>query len=216
MNIEKRITFEFEALKKLFPKLTVLGIEKYCYKIKGIIEIIDPYNGEIWDFYEVEILIKNTYPNDVPVLFEKKGKIKRHINKDGSCCLAPRVEEFLILGREYNLCDYVQKLVVPYLAAQKLVDLGEEWPNGEYSHYGDGIIEYYQEKLGTSEIKVILKILYLLTGKVKFGRNAPCFCGSLKKYKLCHEILLYHFNKVNRSVFINDLADIEREITKQN
>jgi len=214
VDLEKRIAKEVDELKKFFPKLNHIEKEKRFYKLKGEIEIIDPDDGKIWETYKVEILIKDTYPAELPVLFEKEDKIKHHKNRDGSCCLAPRVEEYLILGREFNLCDYLQKLVIPILAAHKLVSLGEEWPNGEYAHEGKGIIQYYKGRFETNEILIILKCLRILSGKFKINRNKLCLCGSTKKYKFCHGKVLEKFGMINRVVFQNDLRDIETELKK--
>ena len=214
MELLKRIEPEVAQLKKQFPKLFIAEKEKYYCKIKGEIEIIDPNDGQIWDAYSVEIVIKNAYPSEIPVIYEKGDKIKLHKSFDGSCCLAPRVEEYLVLGRDYNLCDYLNKLVVPYLAAQKLVELGEDWPNGEYSHHGKGIIEYYQEKLNTKDIEIILNCLNILSGQKKISRNTHCFCGSGKKYKNCHNLILGNFRLVNRTIFQRDLMDIKYDVNK--
>ena len=126
------------------------------------------------------------------------------------------MEEALILGRNYTLVDYVDKLVVPFFASQKLIVLGQGKGIGEYSHFGSGIIEYYQDKFNTSDIEIILKSLYVLANKETCNRNQKCFCGSGIKFKRCHKKILDNFLLVDRRIFLEDIHDIEKTIKKNN
>lgn len=211
MDLYTRLLKELALVTPVFPKLNKISKGKFGVIITGEIDLIDPYDGKTWENYKLKIFVSTSYPNIIPTLRETEGKIKDHISKDGLCCLCPRVEEILILGKNYTILDYINKLVIPYLAAQKLNDLGQDWPFGEYSHYSLGIIEYYKEKLKTTDIKLVLKCLKFLSGEISIRRNDKCFCGNSNKFKNCHSKILNQFNIVDRKVFQHDLYDIENE-----
>jgi hypothetical protein len=103
-------------------------------------------------------------------------------------------------------------LVVPFFASQKLIELGQGKGIGEYSHFGSGIIEYYQDKFNTSDIKIILKSLYILANKETCNRNQKCFCGSGIKFKRCHKKVLNIYMVIDRRIFLEDIHDIEKTI----
>ncbi|MCK5023941.1 MAG: hypothetical protein KAS04_07225, partial [Candidatus Aenigmarchaeota archaeon] len=175
MNFEARLREQYEELVVVFPGLQKFSKYGRGFSIKGSLDLVDPHNGKIWEVYQVQILIPPNFPRKTPTFIETGGVIKRiddnHIDKKGVCCLAPRVEELLILGPNYTLVDYVNKLAIPFLANQKLQEFGENpWDIGEYSHFGKGILEYYKEKLGTDSTKVVMSCLRYLCGDMKTGR----------------------------------------------
>lgn len=221
MDLSIRISNELKDLKKKYPRIGDLKKVGSSYEVIGEIDLVDPDNNRIWETYKIKIRLSRFYPYEIPLLFELSYKISRtidnHISENGECCLATRVEEKLILGKDYTLSDYVQKLVIPFLASQKLVDLGQERPNGEYSHHGLGILEYYKEKFNTNNIELVLNSLKVLTGEYKIIRNHLCYCGSLIKFKKCHEKTLKEFNIIDRQYIKKDLRDIEKylESSKQ-
>ncbi len=214
MNLESRLSKEFVLVQDRYPDLGKPKKEKNGFSITGNIQLIDPNNGSIWDTYQIKIELSYEYPSKVPSTYEVSKKVDRksdnHVGENGKCCLAPRLEELLILGNDYTLIDYLDKLVIPFFASQKLIELGQGKGIGEYSHFGSGIIEYYKEKFKTSDINVILKSLYVLSSLQKYNRNEPCFCGSGKKYKHCHWKSLYDYFKINRMIFLDDIRDMEK------
>jgi hypothetical protein len=203
---------QHQSLLQRYPKLQGCVKKGNGYYISGILDLVDPETRHIWDTYPITISIKNDYPKTVPSLFVDKTKItrtdKNHINNDGSCCLSPKVEEKLILGRSYNLLDYVDKLVVKFLAAHKLRALGLDWINGEYSHYAEGLVEYYSLKLRTTDLDIILNSLKVLSGYKRFNGYQFCYCESGDRFKTCHNGILEIFRDVEPEYFRSDLFHI--------
>ncbi len=217
-TLEDRINEEYLGLREIHKDLRKPIKQKYGYSISGSISLIDPYNGQLWDIYQVKISIPYAYPNIIPSTFELGKKIgwihENHIDSEGKCCLAPRLEEYIILGKKYSLVDYIDKLVIPFFASHKLKELHIDEGIGEYSHFGSGIIQYYEEKFGTTDIKTILESLYILSNKRHFERNKKCFCGSGEKYKYCHLKKLSNYQIFDRRIFLEDLKDIEKIVKK--
>lgn len=214
MDLEERIQIDHESLKLKYPKLLTLNKEKFGFSISGAIEMIDPNTGKVWETYEICIFVPQGFPNIIPSTFSMDKKISgnRHINGNGTFCLGLPVELSLILGKNYSLIDYIDKLLIPYLATQKLVDLGQGWVNGEYSHEEKGVVEYYKEKLNCKKINTIIQCLRILIGIQRNRPNSTCFCGSRKKYKDCHQHIIHSFDGVNVELFKTDLRYINKYI----
>lgn len=217
-TLEERINEEFLGLRGIHKDLRRPIKEKFGFSISGSLGLIDPFTGQVWDKYQIKIYVPLNYPHKIPSTYELGKKIdwknENHIDSEGKCCLAPRLEEYIILGKEYSLMDYINKLVIPFFASHKLKQLRIDEGIGEYSHFGKGIIEYYEEKFETKDIRTILESLYILSNKKDCQRNEKCFCGSGVKYKNCHLIKLSSYQIFDRRIFLEDLKDIEKILQK--
>jgi hypothetical protein len=216
MNLEDKLYDEYGVLKKNYSGLGKPTKEKYGFSLVGQLQLIDPIDAKIWETYQIKVHIPFGYPTITPSTFEVEKKIPWnkdfHVDNLGKCCLAPRLEEVIILGRNYTLVDYFDKLVVPFFASQKLFELGQGKGIGEYSHFGAGIFEYYRDKFKTSDPKIILKSLYILADKNPFYRNQRCFCGSGLKFKRCHKEILSPYMIFDRRIFLDDIHDVEKSL----
>lgn len=218
MSIPLAINSDYESLKINYPGLTNLSKESYGFSVTGNLDLIDS-EGKFWDSYTIKLAIPNSYPKITPDVFEISDKIPkiadRHVNSDGSLCLSPLVEQLLILGDDYDLSDYIKKLVIPFLAQQTLFDLGIKWENGEYSHGEPGLIEYYKAKFKANNIGVMLNCLRNLTSKQRNRPNSKCFCRSRLRYIECHRPLVHQFNNVSPHIIAHDLKIIENYLKRK-
>lgn len=193
-------------LKETFPSLlynptnnTIIGELDFCaaYNAETNNLYIEGYNCDyksqqqtdkvLCDVYEIEIwLDKSLTSGNWPTVYEVGGRIesiskKRSINlidlhfnnQDSSCCLGIN----FVTNKPGNIKDFIYHLIIPFFYRLTYVDnyglqaaRNDLW--GEYSHNEDGLQEYIRE---------IRKLK-----KNNAGRNAPCPCGSGKKYKWCH------------------------------
>lgn len=142
--------------------------------------------GVISDVFEVEIRLdaEFTGANGWPEVLEVGGRhqaiaerygvapVDLHFFSHGSCCLGIRLSR----ERNLNLERFLYELVIPFLYRLAYTDLfgvaaarNDLW--GEYSHGRAGHDEHRRKmaQYGVSNT----------------GRNAPCPCGSNRKYKLC-------------------------------
>ena len=83
---------EFQELKNKYEGLILLSNEN---KIIGRIAFIEE-SSKILCQYDVEILIPEKYPVEIPKIKEISEKIsnKFHTNKDGSLCLGTNLEVY--------------------------------------------------------------------------------------------------------------------------
>lgn len=89
------------------------------------------------------------------------------------------------LNSQVYLPEYLELLVVPYLANQLYFDSEEEWANGDYEHGAEGILQFYQELFEMEAIEEAINLLSFLNTQ-KTNRNDTCFCGKKEKLKRCH------------------------------
>jgi len=180
--------------------------------IEGELDLLDRECGIIWDTYSIQIQVPYSFPYDLPKLYLLSKNIPwsydRHIGINGGCCIAPSIEQRLILSRQYSILDFIEKLVIPFFASQKMFSLGLGWANGEYEHFTLGLIEYYKQKIECYNMEQVIIALKVLCGKSKYKRNEKCFCNSGKKYKKCHYIIMGELLSIDRIYYENDLKEI--------
>lgn len=189
MTRNRELEVDFFKLKKFSPELS-LKIVKNASFIKGNISIIDEH-GYNWGTFNIEVTVPKGYPYVFPSLREVGGRIskedfeKRHINPDGTCCVAVEPVQYIETRKGIRLDRFFHEYVDPFLANQIVFELDGEFIH-EYAHGNEGIIQYFEKITLTKDKSQILKILrFAMKGK-HLGRNHICFCDKGKKYKLCH------------------------------
>jgi len=180
--------------------------EKDRVFIRGSFPII--YDGKILDRYLIEVELLPDYPESIPIVRETGGRIPKtldhHINiPAGDICLFFPDERWKIYPPNSTFLDFLNGPVRNYFIGESLVELGQPWPFGQWSHDAEGIIEYYSNLLGTQDLAVILKYLEYLS-KPRLKGHWDCPCGSGERLRNCH------FNEL-----IDLSAKISPEIAKQ-
>jgi hypothetical protein len=207
--ITSKIETDIHALMDKYPSFSSYSKLKNGILVYGYVELKDACENIIWEKYDIKILVLNEYPFKIPKCYLASKNIPwihdRHLEQNGECCMMPMLEEYIILGENYVLIDYLEKIVIPFFAAQKLFDLKGKWPHGEYSHSEKGLKEYYSAKLLLNNDTLVISALMILAGEVNPGRNDLCFCKSGKKYKKCHLVIFEQFPIRLKSLFKDDL-----------
>lgn len=171
-----------------YPDLHFHIVENGSIKIRGTFRIV--YEGEVLDRYAIEIEVPPSYPRSIPIVRETGGRIPHasnfHVNPtDGTCCVILPDERWKVWPVGSGLLAFLNGPVRNFFLGQSLVELGEPWPFGQWSHGADGIRDYYTELLGTSDLRVIVKYLECLSAK-KLKGHWPCPCGNGKRLGDCH------------------------------
>ena len=141
------------------------------------------------DRYRVEIIFLNDYPDILPQVRETAGRIPlipdRHVNpKEGTSCLCIP-DEWFLQRPDPTFLTFLRGPVSNYFLSQKAFEVSKEWPLGERRHGNDGLLDFYQECLGTKDPQVIRKYLELLSLETLKG-HWNCPCGSGKRIRNCH------------------------------
>lgn len=183
--------------------------------IKGSIDVIDD-NDQYWDTYDVNILIPEFYPLELPILLETSMKIERHEdwhNRGGICCLSTNAKMYSVLGKEITIFNWLEKFAHPFLANHVYRIQTGHYSNKEFAHGTIGIVQGYCEIFNVESKNEVIRFLSLICGIKKFGRNKPCFCGTGKKYKKCYLTNpSKHFFNVPFETLMKDLKEIEPSI----
>ena len=209
---------EWMDLKQAFPHFSKAEEKDDGCTITGLLPIVD-VNGLCWETYQVKIVMSNQFPDVLPAVWETGGQIDRsiewHINGDGSCCVGTLARQYFLLNGEISLKNWVYKLVIPYLANHTLKKKTGAYSNGERSHDWKALLEEYQELFPEHGSMPLLQHMKYVTGTSTLGRNALCFCGSLKKYKYCflREPHLHRKN-IPLLVILNDISILKSKITQ--
>ena len=192
---------EFQELKNKYEGLILLSNEN---KIIGRIAFIEE-SSKILCQYDVEILIPEKYPVEIPKIKEISGKIsnKFHTNKDGSLCLGTNLEVYHTFLKNRTLLGFVENLVEPYLYAHSYYQKYKEMPFGEFEHGTQGILQYYKNLFKIDDDIILLNMLFFIS-KYGFRGHHKCCCGSNKKFRDCHGKILrekgFDINKCKKIV----------------
>ena len=148
------------------------------------------------DSFSIRIELDALDQNGWPTVYEVGGRhpqiagrenvetIDLHFYPDGASCLGLQ----LLADRRTTLREFMDELVVPFFYRLSFTDVrglvaAREYLWAEYSHGDQGLREYLSD---LAEI-----------AKHGQGRNAPCACGSGRKYKRCHLGEIDRFKKSN-------------------
>ena len=151
--------------------------------------------------FGIEMLIPEIYPDDLPKIRETGGRIDgnyHHVFTNGTLCLGVPVEMRRLFAQEPSLLGFVNKLVVPYLYGYCYWKKYGEHPFGEQKHNGEGIIQYYIEKMNLNdEVSALSCICFLY--EYGYQGHYECPCGSGCKARKCHGQVLHDLHQHHTS-----------------
>lgn len=185
---------EAQRLKERFPSLELrLDRKDRVAFVKGVLSISDGIG------YSVDLRLPSNYPDGVPTLWVDARQVPwlsdRHVSeRTGEACLCVRSEYRLHWPRGSDVPLFIERLVLPFFAAQFFYDINGSWPKGAArSHGPDGIIEAYRDltaPLGNSSMEVIEKVMRLLASTRRPQGHELCPCGSGLILRDCHSAVL--------------------------
>jgi hypothetical protein len=191
MTAYDKFISQLNAVQEIFPNLKQVELHGKII-LRGTIAIVDK-EGKHWEDYEIEIHCTDNFPKEFPRLFEVSGKIPRiadwHVYEDtGSCCTKIPPEEVLRCQKGITVSEYITEEVIPYFFNQTHRRVEGYYINGEYSHGGKGLFEYYSKELKTgNDYKLTLDLLRFIATQEKPKRTSFCFCGKKEKFRHCHK-----------------------------
>ena len=147
----------------------------------------------ITEYFEIVIRIPNTYPVDLPEVYEVGGVIDDsygHLFVDGRSCLGAPVDLRRIFDRKPTLLGFVNNIVIPYFYGYCHWKSCGRHPFGELAHEGEGIVQYYCEQLSLKDKVSALSVLCFLSLHGYRGHHI-CPCGSGLKVRHCHSRELF-------------------------
>lgn len=195
-------------LKNEYPCL-ILESNSDTICISGRIMLNAVYNDvQLFDEYEIRMVIPTNYPHSLPAVYEVSGGIPaefEHFLDNGALCLGVENDLWDRFLTNPCLLHFMNECVTSYLYAATYFKKYGSFPFGERSHGVEGIIEYYYEKWNLSDLQKVVSILSAIYLK-QYRGHLPCPCGSGIKARKCHgRFILEAINSEHKQCFDSDL-----------
>lgn len=194
------------------PTLHVF-VEDDVVRIRGTFPV--RHAGEDLDAYRLEIDFPADYPEELPVVREKGGRIPwtadRHVYTNGNACVLLPEDCWWSFppGRPFG--EYLRGPLHNYFLGQSVFEQTGQWPFGEHHHGWFGAAEFYQDKFGTQDATVVVEGLKLIAeGKVR--GHWPCPCGSSKTIRACHPGIIEVAKKMPAAAAQKSLDSLMRSV----
>ena len=175
------------------------------------------------DNFDIEIIIPEDYPKDLPDVRETLNRIPRidkyHINPNGTLGLGSRRKIREIFSKEPTLLGFVTKILLPFFYSFCYLIENGDFPYGELSHGSQGLIEDYKELLNLNNKKEVLDFLkYMLLHpfyqKTQKNFNIRtrnlCLCGSKLRFSKCHKKYNYLADYYSKKEIEKDIEEIAK------
>lgn len=174
--------------------------------------------GALQGCFDIRVLIPATYPYGFPVLLETAGKIERtidrHIGPGGLICEEIDQKELMLASKSITIREYFAQYVHKHFCWQLIYEEEGNKNLQEWSHHGDGTMQFYKEQFNSDDPRVIETCLKALAHNTVSGRNDPCACGSGKKTKRCHHETFVDLGRIGKAQLVKDLAEIQSKLSK--
>ncbi len=183
----------------------------------------------IYDRYELDIALIEAKNSILPETREIGGRIENlrsklnlkiqdlHAYPDYMLCLCARQAEESYFPKKFNLPDFIQQLVIPFLYSNSFFEQNNTRPWGEHGHSGLGTLEYYMDQQKFGDKKLVTSTLHALDEdtntnsssyfsylqRIDIPGHLDCVCGSKKRISKCHPNALIGLRKLK-----NDLANL--------
>lgn len=187
------------------------------FQIWGTFQIYDDL-GALQGSFDIEVTIPANYPYGFPILKETSDKIERviarHISTNGFICEEIDQKEMIIASKGITIKEYFDHYVFKHLCWQLVYEEEGNKNLQEWSHFGDGILQFYLEALTTNDPAFVEACLKRLVSNSLPGRNDACLCGSDKKAKYCHLEQINEIKRINRKKLEKDLLIVQQQNIK--
>ncbi len=144
--------------------------------------------GRVLDRFQVAIELPLDFPRQLPIVRETGGRIPwtlaRHVISDGTACVLLPDDRWRSFPIGMPFIVYLRGPLHNFFLSQVVVEVGNDWPFGEWGHGVNGIFEYYYEILETADPGTVLRYLAVLK-RAKLQVHRMCSCGSGKPIRDC-------------------------------
>jgi len=126
--------------------------------------------------------------------------------------LTTEVFEILETRLGISTLDFIKKKVIPHLAwrVAKLENFNIKL--SEFDHGFRGIIQSYQILCKTEDLNEVSLCLNTAISTIFPKRNDACFCGSVNKYKYCHNSIIEQLIFLPKDLLIKHQKELANHI----
>ena len=212
--MERLGTLETATFRRDYPEMVSRPEQGFVAVLKGNFRFSAAFKekGTIEDSYRLIIKCPESFPREVPIVFEIGGRIPRderhHVNPDGSFCLGSPLRLKGILSKVPTLVGFAERCLVPYLySMSRCLMHGEPLIFGELAHGSKGEINDYCSLFGLRTPEQVLPTINLLGLKKRHANKQPCPCGCGLRLGKCHlHYRLNEFRKLECRTYYRSLA----------
>lgn len=182
------IRSQFIELQVKYPGLALIQNTFGEWSVKGELKFSAAYgNAEtISDTYEIEILIPQDFPAEIPVVRDLSGRTKGfHTYPNGSLCLGVPLAVKITFSNTPSIVDFIDNCIIPFLYSFSYQTEHGELPFGDLSHGDEGKFEYYKDYFEVDDYVAVVGLLRILADGDYRG-HLPCPCGSANRIRCCH------------------------------
>lgn len=170
-----------------YPTLQVYTTDDWPV-LRGSIPI--EHAGREIDRFFVEIDLRPLAQRNLPIVRETGGRIphdrSRHINsQDGTACVCIPADYFVQHPGPFDVLAFLDGPVISYFIGQALVEQRDAWPQGEWDHGADGLVQWCRDFFGCASRDEVLRFLEIMAVREMKGHLA-CPCGSGLRIRKCH------------------------------
>lgn len=200
-----------------FPSLHLFEQPGQDPEVRGTFEVKGGARS-VLDTFLVRIQIPKNYPRELPVAWEVGGRIpclsNRHIDSDGKACVLLPDDRWRTFPVGVPFSAYLRGPLHSFFLSQIAFELTGEWPFGEWGHGAVGIVQFYREVLGTTDLLTIARFLESLQNE-RFEPYRRCPCGSGKRRKVCcRDKLMDLRHKINVETARESFRYVAAELAK--
>lgn len=174
-------------LRDKYPNLHVFINHNGLAEIAGAFPIYGAH-GEELDRYSISILLLNSYPKDLPIVYEVGGRLPHnadfHINPNGSACVLIPEDRWRCFPEHAPFLQYLDIPLYNFFLSQTYYAEYGQWPFGQWSHGSQGVSEYYRHLIGSENDQTLHRFLHILK-KNNLKKHYDCPCGSGLLIKKC-------------------------------
>lgn len=166
------------------------------------------------DSYEVQVKL-DLYPAFFPTVFEMgeriPKKLDRHMYTDsGSCCFTTGAKSQVLLKTKITtLLKFIDEIAIRYFENNSYYEINGKYCFTEYDHGSLGVVQSYQDILGTSNNRSIALLMLERLKNRKLRIKDLCYCNSGITLKKClsglHCRNYKQFRLIDKEVLRNDL-----------
>ena len=214
---------EISVVRTRYPEILRRGPDT----VEGSLNMRAIYNEQLLsDVFRIRITATNPNSDSVPALYEIGGRTQAiakrcglsdlrslHRNVDGSACVCVKQLERKKFPSGSDLFVFVEKLAVPYLYGLISYEPHQQWPWGDHSHGGLGLLEFYALDPTLPTADEIVEIVPFIRKESNWkdyhkqlrkpSAERACLCGSGRPFQKCH-----------RNAW-QGLANLHRDLLKQ-
>lgn len=199
------------ALSKRYPSLHLDSVpgSSSSFVIRGTFPV--ECEGHELDRFQIEVDLTPATRRELPTIREVAARIPwtadRHVFANGSSCVCLPEDYFARHPGAIDVIGFLDGPVRTYFIGQALVERGQAWPHGEWSHNSAGLDEWFATFVRDTSFDQFRGYLLLLV-KDDMSGDEPCPCGSGKTLSACHYALTLRLRGVDHLHDPGELLDM--------